>query len=101
MSLSVERLRELRGLLYPIKPDSQAYLIIRDKVGRIADGEANDIDIALRELIAIKEEKPVAYGMPNTAITGMPHALMQVAIDVPSNDQYGGALWLPLIRKPE
>lgn len=39
---------------------------------------------------------PVAYGFGNTAITGKPHRLMMVRLDIPSDDQYGGALWEPL-----
>lgn len=41
--------------------------------------------------------KPVAFGVLNTALTGSPHRLMMVRIDIPSDDQYGGALWMPLV----
>lgn len=41
--------------------------------------------------------KPVAFGVLNTAPTGSPHRLMMVRIDIPSDDQYGGALWMPLV----
>lgn len=44
--------------------------------------------------------EPVAYGFPNTAITGRKQALMMVALDVPSGDQYGGSLWVPLYTHP-
>ena len=40
--------------------------------------------------------EPVAYGLPNTMITGKPHMLMQVELEIPSDDEYGGALWQPL-----
>lgn len=40
--------------------------------------------------------QPVAWGMPNTAITGRKQALMMVRLEIPSNDQYGGAKWIPL-----
>lgn len=42
------------------------------------------------------EPKVVAYGMPNSALTGRDQALMMVRLDKPSDDQYQGALWLPL-----
>lgn len=45
---------------------------------------------------AAQEQKPVAWGLPNSAITGK-QALMSVALEVPSDDQYGGALWVPLV----
>lgn len=45
-------------------------------------------------------QEAVAYGLPNTAITGKKQALMQVRLDIPSNDQYGGALWVPLYLAP-
>jgi hypothetical protein len=45
-------------------------------------------------------QEAVAYGLPNTATTGKKHALMQVRLDIPSNDQYGGALWVPLYPSP-
>lgn len=41
--------------------------------------------------------KPVAFGVLNTALTGSPHRLMMVRIDIPSDDQHGGALWMPLV----
>lgn len=40
--------------------------------------------------------EPVAWGYPNTAITGKRHALMMVRLEIPSDDQYGGKGWLPL-----
>lgn len=49
---------------------------------------------------ALLNAEPVAYGLTNTAITGNPHALMVLAIEIPPNGQYGGALWHPLIIKP-
>jgi hypothetical protein len=47
------------------------------------------------------QSEPVAWGFPNTAITGSKNALMMVRIDVPSDDQYGGALWIPLYAAPQ
>ena len=46
-----------------------------------------------------EEQEPVAYGLPNTSISMAKHSLMQVALDVPTDDQYAGALWLPLVFK--
>lgn len=44
--------------------------------------------------------KPVAYGYPNTAITGKGAAMMMVRLDIPSDDQYGGSQWVPLYTAP-
>lgn len=38
----------------------------------------------------------VAYGFPNTAITGS-QPLMLLEHRIPKDDQYGGAMWLPLV----
>lgn len=109
MSLSVERLKELRGLLYPISPESQTYLIIRDKGGRIADGEANDIDAALRELIAIKEAEPVAWAVLNGVCIYSTYSKELIAKTIAAEQQrshdLSGSLaafsHCPLIIKPE
>ncbi len=45
--------------------------------------------------------KPVAYGFGNTAITGHTNRLMMVRLDVPLDDQYAGAFWLPLVLADE
>lgn len=39
---------------------------------------------------------PVAWGLPNSAITGHNQPMMMVRPEVPSDDQYGGAMWVPL-----
>jgi hypothetical protein len=39
--------------------------------------------------------KPVAWGHPNTMITGRKQALMMVELEIPSNAQYP-QLWVPL-----
>jgi len=41
----------------------------------------------------------VAYGVPNSAITGMRHRLMQVMLDIPKQAQYPELL-VPLFEKP-
>lgn len=43
----------------------------------------------------------VAYGIPNSSISGMKHCLMSVRLDIPSDDQYGGAMWIPLYTNPQ
>lgn len=45
------------------------------------------------------EQEPVAWGFQNTAITGS-NRWMMLREEVPSNDQYGGALWIPLYTHP-
>lgn len=46
------------------------------------------------------EQAPVAWGIQNTAITGKSHALMVVRLEIPSDDQYAGKLWIPLYTRP-
>lgn len=53
---------------------------------------------ALEAAPEVKAE-PVAFGLPNPSITDK-NKLLMVAIDIPSDDQYGGALWLPLYLHP-
>lgn len=45
--------------------------------------------------------EPVAYGIGNTAITSHTNRLMMVRLDVPFDDQYAGAFWLPLVLADE
>ena len=44
-------------------------------------------------------DKPVAWGHPNTAITGKKQPLMMVNLEIPSNAQYP-QLWVPLYLHP-
>lgn len=53
-----------------------------------------------KQQLELVEKEPVAYGLPNTAITGKQY-LMDVKIDIPSDDQYGGAFWVPLYTHPQ
>jgi len=50
----------------------------------------------------VKQEqgKPVAYGFPNSAITGN-QKWMSLREQIPENDEYKGALWIPLYDKPQ
>lgn len=50
---------------------------------------------------AVPMPEPVAYGFGNTAITGHTNRLMMVRLDVPFDDQYAGAYWLPLVLADE
>ena len=61
------------------------------------DGYAKGRDAMRAELA---RQGPVAYGYPNTAITGKRHAMMMVRLDILSDDQYGGAQWVPLYAAP-
>jgi hypothetical protein len=45
-------------------------------------------------------DEPVAWGFPNSAITGGSRWLMLRA-QVPADDQYGGAMWVPLYTAPK
>lgn len=42
----------------------------------------------------------VGYGMPNTSLGGKPR-MMMLQPDIPADDQYGGALWEPLVRQSD
>lgn len=78
--------------------DSRLNAAVRDaKAGRLA--LESHLRLALTAKLETTQE-PVAWGFPNTAITGKRSALMMVRIDVPSDDQYGGALWIPLYTAP-
>lgn len=76
-----------------------------------AQGEAVAYEIELRQLRARAEAaearlcelasaEPVAYGFPNTSITGSGPTMMLLRHEWPSADQYGGRLWIPLIPRP-
>jgi hypothetical protein len=45
-------------------------------------------------------DKPVAWGYPNSAITGR-NRWMMLREEVPSDDQYSGAMWAPLYTAPK
>jgi hypothetical protein len=70
--------------------DSEQVAVVERLFGTDINGQSAD-DFANAEA-----KEAVAYGLPNTAITGKKQGLMQVRLDIPSNDQYGGALWVPL-----
>ena len=48
---------------------------------------------------ALAEQEPVAWGHPNSSITGRKQALMMVNLEIPSNAQYP-ELWVPLYTTP-
>ena len=70
---------------------------VGQSIGKVAAWEAWQAAIAADR--AARAE-PVAWGMPNTAITGHRNALMMVRLEIPSGDQYGGALLVPLYAAP-
>ena len=47
-----------------------------------------------------EQGEPVAYGFPNSAITGN-QKWMSLREQIPENDEYKGALWIPLYDKPQ
>ena len=51
------------------------------------------------KLLSVYSE-PVAWGHPNTSITGRKQALMMVNLEIPSNAQYP-ELWIPLYAAPQ
>jgi hypothetical protein len=96
--VQLERWERLRGTEYACK-----------EIGYIGfsrepfQTELTDCTLAVYATLPQQQEQSgeaVAYGLPNTAITGKKQALMQVRLDIPSNDQYGGALWVPLYLAP-
>ena len=71
----------------------------------VCKGDKELTDVVLPMVRAALAKQPaqgeaVAWGMPNTAITGKKMALMMVRLDVPSDDQYGGKFWVPLYTAP-
>lgn len=52
------------------------------------------------ELPLLPPAEPVAWGFPNSAITGGNRWLM-LREQVPADDQYGGAMWVPLYAAPK
>ena len=54
---------------------------------------------AIKEALAQPEQEPVAWGFQNSAITGR-NRWMMLREDIPTDDQYGGALWTPLFTSP-
>ena len=55
---------------------------------------------ALRAALEAPQAEPVAYVFPNTAVTGR-NRWMMLREDVPANDEYGGAMWVPLYAAPQ
>lgn len=56
---------------------------------------ANELEAALRQ-----SGEAVAWGFPNSRPTAGESPLMMVRLEVPSDDQYNGALWVPLYTAP-
>ena len=65
-------------------------------------GPTADLMHALRAALAqpAASGEPVAFGFPNSAITGS-NRWMMLRESVPADDQYGGALWVPLYAAPQ
>ena len=59
----------------------------------------NQTITAIKEALAQPEQEPVAWGHPNSSITGRKQALMMVNLEIPSNAQYP-ELWVPLYTTP-
>lgn len=55
---------------------------------------------AAREALSVQPAEPVAYGYPNSAITGR-NRWMMLRESIPEDDQYGGAMWVPLFAAPQ
>lgn len=53
-----------------------------------------------REALSSQPTEPVAYGYPNSAITGR-NRWMMLRESIPEDDQYGGAMWVPLFAAPQ
>lgn len=58
-----------------------------------------EIRAALEQLAPQGDGVPVAWGVPNSAITGSGHALMQVMLEIPPSAQYPELL-VPLYATP-
>lgn len=70
--------------------------------------DAGPVATTLREIAGDKPpalpllppDEPVAWGYPNSAITGR-NRWMMLREEVPSDDQYSGAMWVPLYTAPQ
>ena len=54
---------------------------------------------AVESLAKQEQGEPVAWGFQNSALTGS-NRWMMLCEDIPTDDQYGGALWTPLFTLP-
>jgi len=61
---------------------------------------AHEVEQEVRASIAAPKGEPVAFGFPNSAITGR-NRWMMLRERVPADDQYSGALWVPLYAAPQ
>jgi hypothetical protein len=96
MSLSVEKLKRLLFLLNPHGDPNDPFIIIYDDENNYAADAESEISEAIRELIAIKETRPVAYIDPREfelLLSGRTHAYTMPKPTIDCD--------VPLIRKPE
>lgn len=106
--MSEQKMREaLEEIAYGgyFKMDSLVEIARAALAEQPAQGEADVLDGMAdrawqRFEATLAQPEPVAWGMPNTAITGKKMALMMVRLDIPSDDQYGGLMWVPLYTAP-
>lgn len=62
-------------------------------------GGCRAIERAVLARLPKPDAEPVAWAMPNSAITDS-NRFMMVRLEVPSDDEYGGAFWIPLYAHP-
>ena len=77
-------------------PDWDAMAVMVEEQQRMA----KRIEELEAELAKQKQGEPVAYGFPNSAITSN-QKWMLLEEKIPENDQYKGALWIPLYTTPQ
>ncbi|MDP1543144.1 MAG: hypothetical protein Q8L99_08340 [Polycyclovorans sp.] len=96
----------IRGIAFDRETTKAAF-----EAGRLDCASEHDHDLTIAYMgghsrgreslrLELERQEAVAYGYPNTAITGKRMALMMVRLDIPSDDQYGGAQWAPLYAAP-
>ena len=81
--------------------------IYKGKVVRVLPGmQAAFVDVGLEKAAflhvsdLLPPDEPVAWGYPNSAMTGR-NRWMMLREEVPSDDQYSGAMWVPLYAAPK
>jgi len=90
---------EKENVLQSLHNENERLGLYKDAYGQPKQCKYPNCPYPCMDLPDCIEQEPVAWGFQNTAITGS-NRWMMLREEVPSNDQYGGALWIPLYTHP-